>query len=306
MKRRFKEFIKGNILHSMFSLGQRAGIDFLPRHFYSEIPDLHQLRNDESWKTPFSPEVRGWDDLDAQETFARDVLGQWRGEVTEIHERACEMAGERGFGPVEATALYSFLMKLRPPQIVQVGGGVSTAVMMMCDKYRPQIISVDPYPIQFLRDCKAKGWVELWDNPAQQIIPKISCAVGRMPVGSLLFIDSTHALGPAGEVTRLVCEVLPRLAGGSYAHFHDIHFPYDYSRHTMSRELFFQHESPLLMAFLSANDRFEIAASLSMLHYDRPSKLATIFHGYTPQQNDAGLSISDGHFPSSCYLRCLA
>jgi hypothetical protein len=44
-------------------------------------------------------------------------------------------------------------------------------------------------------------------------------------------------------------------------------------RGTLSSALFFNHETALLYAFLLMNDHFEIAASLSMLHYQRLNDL---------------------------------
>jgi hypothetical protein len=54
---------------------------------------------------------------------------------------------------------------------------------------------------------------------------------------------------------------------------------------------------------LSCNDRYEIAASLSMLHYGAPKQLAALLPYYRPAGNDDGLTTTDGHFPSSIYLR---
>jgi hypothetical protein len=118
----------------------------------------------------------------------------------------------------------------------------------------------------------------------------------------LFFVDSTHTLGPAGEVSRIILEMLPRLKTGARAHFHDIIFPYDYSRDLLSGALFFWHESVLLHAFLAYNDRFSVLASLSMLHYANPAALGRFLPNYRPAMNEEGLGISGGHFPSSTYL----
>jgi len=115
-------------------------------------------------------------------------------------------------------------------------------------------------------------------------------------------VDSSHTLGPAGEVSRIVLEMLPRLKASSWVHFHDIKFPYDYDRHILDSALFFSHESALLHAFLVYNNRFRILASLSMLHYIRPETLVKYLPNYKPARNDEGLNNDGGHFPSSIYL----
>src|SRR5215472_187954 len=89
---------------------------------------------------------------------------------------------------------------------------------------------------------------------------------------SLFFVDSTHSLGPGGEVSRIILEMLPRLKPGASVHFHDITFPYDYARDVLET-LFFGHESVLLHAFLAFNSRFRVLAALSLLHYAAPERL---------------------------------
>jgi hypothetical protein len=303
--RRIKNFLKEKVLFTLFRGGQRLGFDLLPRHFYSEVPDFRRLSRSDSWKGPHEVPIGGWDDIDGQLRFARDALGQCPQDVEAIHAAACERAAEQGFGPVEAAALWSFVATLRPPEILQIGCGVSTAAMLLAAEeagYRPKITCVEPYASSFLKECEKAGAIALCPEPAQNVVGELKARVAALPEGSLLFVDSSHTLGPAGECTWLVCDVLPRLASRCYAHFHDVWFPYDYSPTLLQGSLFFWHESALLMAFLACNDRFRIAASLSMLHYERQEQLGEVFRGYRPRKCDAGLALDDGHYPSSCYL----
>ena len=53
MNRGLKNLAKWG-LHRLFRLGQRLGIDLLPRHCYTEIPCLKQLACEEAWKRPHS------------------------------------------------------------------------------------------------------------------------------------------------------------------------------------------------------------------------------------------------------------
>ena len=114
------------------------------------------------------------------------------------------------------------------------------------------------------------------------------------------------ALGPAGEVSRIILEMLPRLKAGARVHFHDILFPFDYPRDILRQELFFAHESVLLQGFLTLNSRFSILASCSMLHYGAQGEFKALLANYLPAPIDAGLSIAGGHFPSSTYLQVTA
>lgn len=309
MNRRLKTFLKERVLHSFFRTGQRLGVDILPRHFYSEIPNLRTLAATEAWKRPHEPQVCGWRDLDGQLEFARTVLGKCPEDVQAFYDSACSEAAEVGFGPVEAAALWSFVATKRPPAVLQVGCGVSTAIVLLAaaaGDFVPEVTCIEPYPSAYLRRCAAEDRIRLVERPAQEMVADLGDRVERLPEGSLFFVDSSHTLGPAGECTWLIGDVLPRLRAGRYAHFHDIWFPYDYAPDLLDKSLFFWHETALLLAFLSCNSRFRIAASLAMLHYDRPGELREAFRGYRPRQHEEGLGIGEGHFPSSCYLLCTA
>jgi len=158
-----------------------------------------------------------------------------------------------------------------------------------------EIVAIDPYPTEFLRTAP----ITLIEQAAQDVpLERLT----DLAEGDLLFIDSTHTVRADSEVNRLVLEVLPRLQPGVFVHFHDIYFPYDYQRSTLDEALFFWAESTLVHAFLIGNERYGIAAALSMLHYGVPDELAKLLPGYRPQGNSDGLRAGKGHFPSSLYL----
>lgn len=175
LKRRFKEGSK-TALRKLFERGQRFGLAVLPRHFYSEIPDIRKLRTSPHWKAPYSMlGVRGMG-IQRQLDFVRDcctppIFGEIR--TKDILARASARGGEEGFGPVEATLLYAFLATKRPNQIFQIGCGVSTAVCLLAAEYvgyTPDGIYVEPYPTDYLVERSQE-----WPNRSH---PSRSRAVG--------------------------------------------------------------------------------------------------------------------------------
>jgi hypothetical protein len=305
MNRAVKEKCK-DFLAKLFILGQRLGFDFLPRHFYSEIPDIRRLKSNDWWKKEFGMFGVSAESLDKQlefleSLFSDDVKAELR--KTNVHEMACFNNKSGGFGRVEADILYAFVRKNRPKRIMQIGCGVSTAVCINASRraeYKPIITCIEPYPSGFLIEQSRRGIIKLIDKPVEHLeVSVVSC----LEDADLLFVDSTHTLGPAGEVSRIILELLPRLKVGVYIHFHDILFPYDYAPNILLRPQFFQHESVLLHAFLAFNSCFKIAASLSMLHYKKQERLKAILIDYDPAQHDHGLKIKEGHLPTSTYLR---
>jgi hypothetical protein len=167
-------------------------------------------------------------------------------------------------------------------------------------RYEPEIVCVEPYPTEFLERADREKSIRLVSARAQDVPLEILTDLGDE---GFLFIDSTHTVKPGSEVNRLILEVLPRLSGGNWVHFHDIYFPFDYQRGLLEDELFFSNESALLHAFLIHNTAFTLRAALSMLHFGDPERLKRVLPNYRPASDDHGLRASTGHFPASTYLQ---
>jgi hypothetical protein len=166
--------------------------------------------------------------------------------------------------------------------------------------YKPSLTCIDPYPTPFLTHAHQKGDIQLIAAKFETLDHESLADLGG---GDLLFIDSSHTLGPAGEVSRIVLDLMPSLAMGVYVHFHDIWFPYDYPGDLLKKSLFFAHESALLHGFLIHNCRFEILVSMSMLHFGKTSQLAKLIPHYRPRGDVDGLTDVSGDYPSSIFLR---
>lgn len=292
------------LLRFQLTAAQKIGLDILPRHFYSEVPNIAKLRHTSSWRRAYNLETIQGFYCDQQLEFARQIIGSvaLATEGGKVYAEACKANGAGGFGPIEAQFLYAYVIARRPKTILQVGAGVSTFVMLQAARhagYLPSIICIDPFPSDFIRKLNASGSAQLLDIPAEDVSPeRVQC----LSSGDLFFIDSTHTLGPAGEVTRLILEWLPLLKPGIDVHFHDITIPYDYQPDILDDGLFFGHETALLMAFLSMNPCFKILCSMSLLHHKRRSEFTTLFDGYDPQRMSDGTRTNTGNFPSSTYL----
>ncbi len=296
-------------LRKAFELGQRVGVDVLPRHFYSAIPDVRALRATTGWRSARS--MVGVAGLDVKAQL--DELENWfTGEVRDaleshdVYLAAVEANGAAGYGPAEASVLYAFVASQRPRRVVQIGAGVSTAVVLDAAErhgFNVDITCIDPYPTELLERLAASGRITLVRERAQDVELEVMTSLDS---GDLLFVDSTHTVKPDSEVNRIVLEVLPRLSTGVMVHFHDIWFPFDYPRDLLEETLFFWNESTLLHAFLLDNARFEVSVSCSFLHYRAKEPLTRLIPGYRAEPDQDGLrqpGAEPGHFPASTYLR---
>lgn len=305
--RRIRDILKRR-LHTAFRIGQRLGVDVLPRHFYSSIPDVRELSSSDVWRRPTSlygvagtdtnvqlAELSGWLTDDVRAVFA----------AADVHAAAVERNGADGYGPMEAQILHGFIANRRPKQVVQVGAGVSTAVILAAAAQHGvdvAVTAVDPFPTDLLTELDATDEITLLREPAQTVDLEVFTTLGA---GDLLFIDSTHTVKVGSEVNRLILEVLPRLAPGVVVHVHDITFPYDYQPDTDAGRLFFWDESTMLHAFLIHNSHASILVSSSMLVHEQNSVLDSLLVGYrpTPMRDGTFSGGRDGrHFPSSTYL----
>ena len=305
LKRKIKNALKGASLR-IFHVGQRFGVDIMPRHFYSPVPDIRALRRSTTWRAPSSMAGVGGADVDAQLAYARqccpdDVRAKAR--IDDLLAYGTRENGEVGYGPVEAAFLYCFIATRRPRRIVQVGAGFSTSIVLRAAGeagHRIDLVAVDPFPTNYLRKSHESRDIRLIPQPVQEVDLAVLTDLGE---GDMFFIDSTHNVRTGGDVNRLVFEVLPRLRRGTLVHFHDINFPYDYGRGVFT-DIYATQENALLLAYLADNPRYVIRTSLSMLHYARPRELQQLFPEYRPARNDHGMAIAgdDGHFPSAVYL----
>ena len=205
---------------------------------------------------------------------------------------------------IEADFLYAFIFNHKPLKIIQIGCGVSTSVILRACRdagYHPELVCVDPIPMPYLVNLSDKGSIRLIKEKAQKVHIDL---LTELSDNDFFFVDSTHSVKPGSEVNRIILEVLPRLQKKVWVHFHDIFFPYDYTRDILTHDMFFWSESILLQAFLTQNPNFTIKASLSMLHYAETENLKRYFLKYDPQSNEFGLRGKQGkHFPSSTYLQ---
>lgn len=305
MNRRLKRTTK-RLLMNLHRGASRMGVLVLPKHYYVPIADVVELeRTREVWARRSS--MAGIDvDIAAQAARLQEIVApfepEFRGNEA-LHEGIAKGFGP-GFGYVEAQCLHGLLRWLKPKRILEVGSGVSTHCSVRAtarnaaDGSAAEITCIEPYPSEYLRQS---GNIRLIAKKVQEAPPSTFESLQR---GDLLFIDSSHAIKPGGDVLYVYLEALPRLQPGVIVHIHDIYFPYLYQRNLL--ETFYQWtETALLQALLTNNSRLKILFSLSMLHYDDPAALQRVFPEYSRANDTDGLAPDGaaGHFPSSIYLQ---
>ena len=100
-----------------------------------------------------------------------------------------------------------------------------------------------------------------------------------LTANDILFIDSSHTVKFGSDVCYEFLEILPRLAPGVWVHVHDIFFPHDYPAEWLIERRMALNEQYLLEAFLSFNEKFQIALANYWLCLDHPDEAARLWPG---------------------------
>ena len=275
-------------LGTLHDIGLRAGLTILPNHYYTPVADRHRLAlTSSSWAR--RAELRGIDTAAGPQVdwLAANVApfeAEYRGNA--VYKTGMTQGFGPGYGYIEAQCYHGVLRALKPRRVVEIGSGVSTwcalqALEINAAEGRPgRVTCIEPYPSDFLRAAA----IDLVAQPVEQLAPSY---FDTLEAGDVLFIDSTHAVRPGGDVLYIYLSLLPRLKPGVIVHIHDIYLPFLYQRDVLTT-LFQWTETALLAALLTNNDKLRILVCLSQLSYDAPEALARTFPDYIRSRRSTG------------------
>jgi methyltransferase family protein len=306
VKRKVKHLLRSGLM-DVFRLSLRSKMIILPKHYYVPIADVNELaRTRNRWAK--RSKMAGIEmQLEEQIGFLRHSILPFQSEYLggKTYLEGTQGGLGPGYGFIEAQAYHGVLRWLKPRRVIEIGSGVSTHCAIEAGKLNAretgelaEIVCIEPHPSAYIRASKE---IRLISNGVEEVPTQFFESLGD---GDLLFIDSSHAVRPAGDVIYLYCEVIPRLRPGVVIHIHDIYFPFTYQNDLLS-SLFQWSETCLLQTLLVNNDRLKILFCMSMLHYEQPEELRKVFPEYVRGLGgEDGLHIDPGtHFPTSIYMR---
>jgi predicted O-methyltransferase YrrM len=148
---------------------------------------------------------------------------------------------------------------LRPRRVIEVGSGLSSALMLdIADRSSEEIdfVFIEPFA------GRLKSLLRSEDLERRELIEK---RVQDVPVerfetlrgNDVLFIDSSHVTKIGSDVNYLLFEVIPRLQPGVVVHFHDVFWPFEYPLRWIENGHAWN-EAYLLRAFLQYNKTFAV------------------------------------------------
>ncbi|HET6972501.1 MAG TPA: class I SAM-dependent methyltransferase [Pyrinomonadaceae bacterium] len=246
-------------------LTDRWGYHIRPIHYYEPIPDFRAITLEQITRRREFPGIDfRWD----EQLALLNELTAYRDELNTL-----EFKFDNGFfSSFDAAVYYSLIRHLKPQRIIEIGGGYSTqlAAKALTRNGSGKLICIEPYP-ERLNGVGPS--VELIQKRVEEIdVDFFSC----LEAGDILFIDSSHVVKFGSDVCYEFLQLLPRLAPGVWVHVHDIFFPHDYPAEWLLERRTAWNEQYLLEAFLSFNEKFQVALAnywLCLDHRDEAARL---------------------------------
>lgn len=248
---------------------------YQPGHYYSPIPDYHQLSADS--ERLFARSAREIPALELNTQAQLELVQQFSQYYAELPFPKAPTGRRRFhldneyfcFG--DAIALYSFLRHFRPAKVVEVGSGFSSALMLdvndlyFAGRLGLTFIEPDPQRLFSLFTAGDRGRCEVVAKPVQQVPAEVFDRLGE---NDILFIDSSHVAKAGSDVVYLVSQILPALQAGVLIHFHDVFWPFEYPRTWFASGRAWN-EAYFVKVFLQYNRSFKVLYFNSYLeaHY---------------------------------------
>jgi predicted O-methyltransferase YrrM len=252
-------------------------IDEYPRgHFYSPLPGAEEMARARA-RTRSEPGSLG--DLRVDPAPQMETL-----KAALAADDACDpFAGPRYspnrlFNVTDARVLGAFIRRFRPAQIIEIGSGYSSAVMLDCLSRGgipfPRLTLIEPHPARLLALLRPEDRprLALHEKMVQDVPLDLFEALGP---GDLLFVDSSHVSKYGSDLNHVFFEILPRLPAGVFVHFHDVHWPFEYPADWLDRGWAWN-EAYLLRAFLQFNDSWAVRLWPSQLLSWRPEEVEAL------------------------------
>jgi hypothetical protein len=125
----------------------------------------------------------------------------------------------------DAEILYLMVRALEPKRIVEIGSGNSTRIIRQAivdGRLDVHHLAIDPEPRTDIAGFTTRVVRHRFEET------DAADEIANLGPNDILFIDSSHEVHVANDVTKLFCNAIPSLKSGVAVHVHDIFLPFDY------------------------------------------------------------------------------
>jgi hypothetical protein len=166
------------------------------------------------------------------------------------------------FGIGSARLLAGAIGAIHPRRYVEIGSGFSSAVLLdINEEWRAddpiELTFIEPYPgrLRSILRARDESACTILEEKVQDVDLEV---FAQLQPGDVLFVDSSHVAKTGSDLLRELFEVLPLLPVGTFVHFHDIFYPFDYPAAWLIDQNRSWNEAYFLRAFLMYNAQFKV------------------------------------------------
>jgi predicted O-methyltransferase YrrM len=277
---KLKEQIKHVLDRLPYIRGLKKEIAFLksnflfpPGHFYSPIvsTDTIKLKQKSIWD---GCKKEGVDGINLNTSEQLRLLANLSGYYTDMPFSDTKQSGLRYYfdnifyAYTDAIVLYAMMRHFNPRQIIEIGSGFSSSVMLDTNELfldnRVKLTFIDPYPERLYSVISSS------DRQTTTIIKSDVQSISleefaKLDSGDFLFIDSSHVVKTGSDVHYILFRILPLLKSGVIVHFHDVFYPFEYPESWVLEGRNWN-EDYFLHAFMMYNTTFKILLFSDYIH----------------------------------------
>jgi hypothetical protein len=265
-----KQFLKNIILSLPYLSSIKKELEIYrthvpPGHYYSPVINVKEIKKYEEKLYNRTPESFKGIQFNQQDQFAliKELKAYYKAFENYIFtENNRFKIDNTYFGYTDAIMLFCLIRHFKPKQIVEVGSGYSSVLMLdVSHLYFKKSITfnlIEPFPerLNSLLNIEEKETVNILQQNVQEIDFQL---FSQLNENDILFIDSSHVSKTGSDLNYLLFDVLPGLKPGVIVHFHDIFYPFEYPKEWVySIKGFGWNEIYSLHSFLMYNSGFEI------------------------------------------------
>ena len=200
--------IKFALARKIFNpLLRNIGYTLITDHFYQPIPNRQEIMSYAGKERPLSSIE--WH-LDKQPEMVKYLLEKYALEFNnkEIFSAFGYSEDSSGLISGDAEVLYAMVREKKPDRVIEIGSGGSTKIIAAALKMnfiensqKSQLISIEPYPQDFLKDFAnvSKDFLEF--SLLTQKVEAVDLSVFEsLQTNDILFVDSSHVFKSGSDV----------------------------------------------------------------------------------------------------------
>lgn len=262
-----KNAIQRYLARKIFTYLENIGWHLLGDHFYEPIPNTKYIL--EQYKDEPRSNLNIDFRFNESENLTLNILDEWGKSFYAVSTQYGYEEKNYYFSGLDSIILYCFLRQNKPKQVIEVGQGVSTRVIIAALEQNfkdsgeiANFISIDPYARFSNEEKETQVKCKIIREPLQRVPTSLFTELGE---SDFLFIDSSHVYKFGSDVEYQFENIYPNLNKGVYIHIHDIFSPYHYPLDWYIKQKRFWNEQYYLETMLRLNKLFKVIIPVNYL-----------------------------------------